>query len=51
MKMHTRVHEEITEIREQIINRKKSDSLPPEDHQFEPLVEDPDMVREFRDFF
>ena len=30
-------------------NRNKSDSFPPEDHLFEAIVEDPDMVRIFFD--
>ncbi len=51
MRMHTLVHEEITEIRERIIGRKKSDSFPPEDHLPEPIVEDPDMLSKFRKFF
>ena len=43
MKIHTLVHEEITEIRERIINRKKSDSFPPEDRDlFGAIIQDPD---------
>lgn len=43
MKMHTLVHEEIAEIRGRIINRKKSDSFPPEDRPVA-IGEDSDMV-------
>ena len=51
MKMHTLVHEEITEIRERIVNREKLDSFPPENHLFEVIVEYPDMVRGYRAYF
>ena len=49
MIMHNLVRREITEIREQIIGRKKSDSFPPED--LEPIAEeDPDIVSKYHNF-
>ena len=42
-KVHLLVHDEVTEIRESIVNRRKSDSLPSEDRErLEDLLERPD---------
>ena len=42
-KVHLLVHEEVTEIRESIINRRKSDSFPPEGREtLESLVDQDD---------
>ena len=47
-KMHILVHEQVTEIRESIINRRKSDSFPPEDHQLiEKIIDQPQMLNCF----
>ena len=42
-KVHLLVHDEVTEIRESIVNRRKSDSFPSEDRErLEDLLERPD---------
>ena len=42
-KVHLLVHDEVTEIRERIVNRRKSDSFPSEDRErLEDLLERPD---------